>query len=113
MKHDRARLVANPALCDGHGICVLRAPDLLTLDAWGFVGVETAEALSGRDLRRAASAVAACPERALSLAQVDVAAGNRCRSWRKLVVVDSTEASARSAPSLLRQRDVARANASD
>jgi len=76
MKHDRARLVANPALCDGHGICVLRAPDLLTLDAWGFVGVETAEALSGRDLRRAASAVAACPERALSLVQVHVAAGN-------------------------------------
>ena len=76
MKHDRARLVANPALCDGHGICVLRAPDLLTLDAWGFVGVERAEALSGRDLRRAASAVAACPERALSLAQVDVMAGN-------------------------------------
>ncbi len=76
MKHPRARLIVNPAVCDGHGICVLRAPDLLTLDAWGFVGVETAEALSGRDLRRAASAVAACPERALSLVQVPVAAGN-------------------------------------
>lgn len=79
MKNDRARLVANPALCDGHGICVLRAPDLLTLDAWGFVGVETTEALSGRDLRRARSAVAACPERALSLVQVHVQAGTSVR----------------------------------
>ena len=75
MKHRRARLVANPALCDGHGICVLRAPHLLTLDAWGFVGVETTEALSGRDLRQARSAAAACPERALSLMEVHVAAG--------------------------------------
>jgi len=75
MKSDRARLIANPALCDGHGICVLRAPDLLTLDAWGFVGVETSETLSGRDLRRAGSAVAACPERALSLTEADVTAG--------------------------------------
>jgi ferredoxin len=79
MKNDRARLVANPALCDGHGICVLRAPDLLTLDAWGFVGVETAEALSGRDLRRARGAAAACPERALSLVQAQAPAGNSVR----------------------------------
>jgi ferredoxin len=76
MKNDRARLIANPALCDGHGICVLRAPDLLTLDAWGFVGVETTEALSGRDLRRARVAVAACPERALSMVEVHVTGGN-------------------------------------
>jgi ferredoxin len=76
VKNDRARLIANPALCDGHGICVLRAPDLLTLDAWGFVGLETTETLSGRDLRRARGAVAACPERALSLVEVHVATGN-------------------------------------
>jgi ferredoxin len=80
MKFDRARLVANPALCDGHGICVLRSPDLLTLDAWGFVGVEETEPLSGRDLRRARSAVAACPERALSLVPVHVATGNGARA---------------------------------
>jgi ferredoxin len=71
MTADGARLVANPALCDGHGICVLRSPELLTLDAWGFVGVEATEALFGRDLRRARSAVAACPERALSLVDVE------------------------------------------
>jgi ferredoxin len=85
MKIDRARLVANPALCDGPGICVLRSPDLLTLDAWGFVGVEATELLSGRDLRRARSAIAACPERALSLVDVQVAADNgghaRADSW--------------------------------
>ena len=75
MKMNSARLVANPALCDGHGICVLRSPDLLTLDAWGFVGVETTEPLSGRDLRKARSAAAACPERALSLVDVQGVAG--------------------------------------
>jgi ferredoxin len=80
MKIDRARLVANPALCDGHGICVLRSPNLLTLDAWGFVGVEATEPLSGRDLRRARSAAAACPERALSLVPVHVAADNGGRA---------------------------------
>ncbi|HZV25076.1 MAG TPA: ferredoxin [Acidothermaceae bacterium] len=79
MTNDRARLIANPGLCDGHGICVLRAPELLTLDAWGFVGVEAAQMLSGRDLRRAASAVAACPERALSLERAHVAGGNSAR----------------------------------
>ena len=79
MMNDPARLLANPALCDGHGICALRAPELLALDAWGFVGVETTEMLSGRDLRRAASAVAACPERALSLVGAPVAAGDGAR----------------------------------
>ncbi|MDQ1485482.1 MAG: ferredoxin [Actinomycetota bacterium] len=71
----RAKLIADAAKCDGHGICVLRAPDLLTLDAWGFVGVDTDEPLSGRDLRKARSAVAACPERALSLVDVQVPGG--------------------------------------
>jgi ferredoxin len=64
-----ARLVADAAKCDGHGICALRCPDLLTLDAWGFVGVDTAAVVTGRDLRRAKSAVAACPEHALSLTE--------------------------------------------
>jgi ferredoxin len=72
-----ARLVADASRCDGHGICVLRCPDLLTLDAWGFVGVDSNDPLSGRDLRRAQSAVAACPEKALALLDVGVVTGER------------------------------------
>ena len=72
-----ARLVADASRCDGHGICVLRCPDLLSLDAWGFVGVDTNDPLSGRDLRRAQSAVAACPEKALTLLDVGVPTGER------------------------------------
>jgi len=72
-----ARLVADASRCDGHGICVLRCPDLLTLDAWGFVGVDTFEPLSGRDLRRAQNAVAACPEKALALLPIDPPTGER------------------------------------
>jgi ferredoxin len=69
------RLVVDAAKCDGHGICVLRCPDLLTLDAWGFVGIDTDEPVTGRDLRRARSAAAACPERALSVVSVDIKTG--------------------------------------
>jgi ferredoxin len=75
MTERAGRLVADAAKCDGHGICVLRCPDLLTLDAWGFVGIDTDEPLTGRDLRRARSAAAACPERALSVVSVDIKAG--------------------------------------
>jgi ferredoxin len=80
MNRARAKLVANGSKCDGHGICVLRSPDLLTLDAWGFVGVDSDEPLTGRDLRRAKSAVAACPERALSLVTIGAKAGTRVLS---------------------------------
>jgi ferredoxin len=75
MSDQVGRLVVDAAKCDGHGICVLRCPDLLTLDAWGFVGIDTDEPLTGRDLRRARSAAAACPERALSVVSVDIKAG--------------------------------------
>ncbi|MDQ1464729.1 MAG: ferredoxin [Actinomycetota bacterium] len=75
MSDHAGRLVVDAAKCDGHGICVLRCPDLLTLDAWGFVGIDTDEPITGRDLRRARSAAAACPERALSVVSVDIKAG--------------------------------------
>lgn len=77
MRKGEARLVADASRCDGHGICVLRCPDLLTLDAWGFVGVDSKEPLSDRDLRRAQSAVAACPEKALALIDVGVPTGEQ------------------------------------
>ena len=53
--------------CDGHGICALHCPDLVTLDEWGYAGVERTVIDSRALMRRARRAVAACPERALSL----------------------------------------------
>ena len=65
------RLVLDSAKCDGHGICALRCPDRVSLDAWGFAGVEDPGPLNGGVLRRARRAVAACPEGALSLLPVE------------------------------------------
>ena len=48
---------------------MLRCPQLLSLDAWGFVGVESTKPLTGALLRRARSAAAACPERAISVVE--------------------------------------------
>ena len=55
--------------CDGHGICALRCPELITLDERGFAGVDPAPIGGGRVLRRARRAVAGCPERALSISR--------------------------------------------
>lgn len=70
MRSRQGRIVIDATKCDGHGICVLRCPQVLSLDAWGFVGLESTQPLSGADLRRARSAAAACPERALSVVEV-------------------------------------------
>lgn len=69
MRSRQARVVVDATKCDGHGICVLRCPQVFSLDAWGFVGLESAEPLSGPVLRKARSAAAACPERALSIVE--------------------------------------------
>jgi len=61
------RLVVDAARCDGHGICVLRCPELVRLDRWGFAGVDPAPIDDARLARRALRAVAACPNGALSV----------------------------------------------
>ncbi len=70
MSRREGRIVVDATKCDGHGICVLRCPDLLSLDTWGYVGVENTGPLTGTALRRARSAAAACPERALAIVEV-------------------------------------------
>lgn len=70
MKARQGRVVVDATKCDGHGICVLRCPQALSLDAWGYVGVESTEPLTGAVLRRAQSAAAACPEGALAVVEV-------------------------------------------
>ena len=61
------RLLVDPPRCDGHGICALICPELISLDEWGFPVVDQ-YAIDTRSLTRAAKrAVRACPARALSL----------------------------------------------
>lgn len=56
------RLRVDPVACDGIGQCALAAPELITLDRWGF------PVLAGgatQDPAAARRAVAACPRHAL------------------------------------------------
>jgi ferredoxin len=60
------RLRVDPVACDGIGICAHLAPQLVTVDSWGFP-IVPAEPVDRRSRRQAAAAVAACPRRALFL----------------------------------------------
>ena len=60
------RLRVDIVACDGVGICAHLAPDLVTVDSWGFP-IVAGEPLSGRLYRQARAAVTACPRRALFL----------------------------------------------
>lgn len=59
--------------CDGVGICALMAPDLVTLDQWGFpVIADVADLVASGQVtgqqaeRQVRRAVRACPHRVLS-----------------------------------------------
>jgi len=56
-------LQLDAASCDGVGMCALVAPDVVSLDRWGFPVVDEAAAASLR--RQARAAARACPHRAL------------------------------------------------
>ena len=61
------RLRLDPSVCDGVGICAHLAPDLITVDSWGYpiVSIEPLERRAFE--RQARAAVAACPRKALFL----------------------------------------------
>jgi ferredoxin len=62
-----ATLRFDPSVCDGVGICAHLAPDLITVDSWGYP-IVTAEPLDRSSLlRQAEAAVKACPRKALHL----------------------------------------------
>jgi ferredoxin len=61
-----ATLKIDAAACDGVGICSHLAPDLVTVDPWGYPILPN-EALDQRDQRQAQRAVAGCPKKALFL----------------------------------------------
>lgn len=62
------RLRVDPIACDGVGICSHLAPELITMDSWGYPIVD-ARSLDARLLRKAKSAIGACPKEALFLAE--------------------------------------------
>lgn len=63
--HSRLRL--DPSVCDGVGICAHLAPDLVSVDSWGYP-IVSATALDSKPLRRQADAAArACPRKALHI----------------------------------------------
>lgn len=60
------RLRLDPVACDGVGICAHLAPDVVTLDSWGYPLLPT-QPLSPSRQRQAARAVTGCPRSALFL----------------------------------------------
>jgi ferredoxin len=60
------QLHVDPVACDGIGMCAQLAPDVVSLDTWGFPVVPR-DSLSGHEAKQAARAVAGCPRRALLL----------------------------------------------
>ena len=61
------RLRVDPSVCDGIGVCAHLAPDLVTVDSWGYPIVSDEPITNSTDLRQAESAVRACPRKALHL----------------------------------------------
>lgn len=68
-RHDRLVLRVDPVLCDGYGHCAELAPDLVTLDEWGYpiIDVSVVPAQRAEALRSARLAVRGCPRHALRL----------------------------------------------
>jgi ferredoxin len=67
------KLVVNPIVCDGHGLCAELFPEGVELDDWGYP-IMKLDALTPELEPLARQAVAECPVRALRLAQAARAA---------------------------------------
>lgn len=63
-------LRVNPIACDGRGLCAEVAPELITLDDWGFPILQP-DRVPPDLLARARAAVRICPVLALRLAATD------------------------------------------
>jgi ferredoxin len=58
------RLLVNPILCTGHGVCAELVPELIEMDYWGYPLLSPAE-LPDELMPYARRAVASCPALAL------------------------------------------------
>ena len=87
------RVRIDPAACDGFGYCAEIAPEIISLDEWGFPIVKDGEILESF-LPVARRAVAFCPRRALTLdnpSTVQVGSNGKPQSWlalRRVTIAD-------------------------
>ena len=58
------RLLVNPILCTGHGVCAELVPELIKMDPWGYPSVSPAE-LPEDLVPLARRAISSCPALAL------------------------------------------------
>ena len=65
--HAEMRLVVDGSKCDGHGICALVLPEMISLDTWGFATLANEPLVDARLVARARRVVRACPAGALTL----------------------------------------------
>lgn len=65
--HEEVRLVVDGSRCDGHGICALVLPEMISLDTWGFATLASEPLVDVRLIARARRVVRACPAGALNL----------------------------------------------
>jgi ferredoxin len=63
------QLKVNPIACAGHGLCAELAPELVTLDEWGYP-IVTGRPVPPALERTARRAVTDCPALALALTRV-------------------------------------------
>ncbi|MBW4029690.1 MAG: ferredoxin [Acidobacteria bacterium] len=65
--HEEMRLVVDGSKCDGHGICTLVLPEVISLDPWGYAVLAPEPLDDARLIARARRVVRACPAGALTL----------------------------------------------
>jgi ferredoxin len=64
----KLKLIVDPTMCDGHGLCAELLPELIRLDPWGYPIIAPGEVpLSLQE--HAQRAVAWCPRLALHLVE--------------------------------------------
>lgn len=78
MRDEAALLRIDWIACKGYGVCAMAAPDLVTLDPWGYPLVDGQQPVTDELLRQARRAVGDCPTLAMSLDP----ASPRPRAWR-------------------------------
>ena len=70
-KNVASQLVLDGTKCDGHGICTMRCPELISLDDWGYAVISDEVILERVTIARARRAIRSCPEGALELREIE------------------------------------------
>ena len=66
-KNVALQLALDGTKCDGHGMCTMRCPELISLDDWGYAVISDKVIDERVTIARARRAVRSCPEGALEL----------------------------------------------